>query len=137
MKPALLALEAGADKLPAPERTRFWIGLGSLYVDLGNRDDAKRLWQQAVALNPDDVNLRIDLFDLGRDAADDSLMATMLDQVRGLTGRSSAESRFLEATRITALIRKKIRDKTPVRQIAPTLGRRRSAVAQRRPQATG
>ncbi len=113
-KAALLALEAGADKLPVADRTRLWVGLGSVYLDFGQRDDAKRLWQQAAALNPDDVNLRIDLFDLGRESDDEPLMASVLDQVRQLTGKTSAESRFLEATRITAQIRKKIRDKTPL-----------------------
>lgn len=120
VKQAILAIDAGSDKLPAADRARLWGGLGAALLSLGEQDEAERFWSKAAEVSPDDLKIRFSLFDLARETGDDAMLAKMVDEFRKMMGVSSAEARYADAARTVAMVRKAVHQRTPTgRPAAP------------------
>lgn len=90
------------------EQQQLWrTSLAAAYYTLGRFSDAGRLWQQAVDEEPDNIRLRVFLFDLALADGDDARMKELLAGIRRIE-RSEDEPlwRYGEATRLVLQARK-------------------------------
>jgi tetratricopeptide (TPR) repeat protein len=89
------------------QKQRWRTSLAAAYYTLGKSADAGRLWQQAVEAEPDNILLRMFLFDLALADSDDARMQQLLAEIRRIE-RSDERPlwRYGEATRLVMQARK-------------------------------
>ncbi len=120
VKASLAELDAGSDKLPAADRSRLWAGLGVALNTIQDYEGAVRYWLKVADADPDDLKIRLSLFEVGRTNSDDVVMSRVLTDMRRIMGKDSDDAKFVEAARTIALVRKSLHDRTsPGRE--PTL----------------
>jgi tetratricopeptide (TPR) repeat protein len=91
----------------ADSQQRWRTSLAAAYYTLGKTADARRLWQQAVKEEPDNIRLRMFLFDMALAGGDDAEMQKLLDDI-GRIERSGERPlwHYGEATRLVVQARK-------------------------------
>ncbi len=99
VKAALKELDADSDKLSAADRSRLWAGLGMLFYSLGDNDVAISYLLKAAEAGPDDVKIRLNLIEVGRQMGNDKLMSQMVDDMRRIMGPGSDEALYADAAR--------------------------------------
>jgi tetratricopeptide (TPR) repeat protein len=92
---------------PFAEKQQWITSLAAAYYVLGKYNDAGRLWQLAVSREPDNILLRMFLFDLALADGNDSQMQSLLADIRRIE-RSDERPlwKYGEATRLVAQARK-------------------------------
>jgi tetratricopeptide (TPR) repeat protein len=109
---ALLKLREGADKYTAEDQSRLWRGLAEAHYRLGDRDAARRLWEE-LAQQPrhkNDLRLRLLLFNLAQQSGDEATLTRLLGEIRAIEGGQGKFWRFCEATRLLGEAAKGNRD---------------------------
>ena len=96
----LIKLEQGAEKFSPDDRVQLWHGLGNLHHSVTEEEQAARLWEKVASERPEDIAIRMQLFDLARSAQDDERMRALSNEVRQIEGPGGAFWRFTEATRL-------------------------------------
>ncbi len=99
-KPVLAAVESRAVQLPEAERPVVWQALGASYYRLLDRTKTKEMWTKLAAARPTDVSVRLTLFDLAREANDETGMGEAAEAIKKLLGPRSAESYYCEISRL-------------------------------------
>jgi predicted Zn-dependent protease len=98
-RPLLLRLEHGLEKSPPAERGRTLAGLAMSFYRIGDKDKARQLLSQAVALAPTDLRLRHLLFEIASNVADDIGTANLAADLRQVEGEEGVLWRYEEATK--------------------------------------
>jgi predicted Zn-dependent protease len=79
---ALAELESGLGKLPPEDRRQIQTTLAQAYMNMGQTDRARQVWQVLAEDHPDDWTVRLILFDQALEKNDDSAMDALLEQLR-------------------------------------------------------
>ncbi|HEV3116631.1 MAG TPA: tetratricopeptide repeat protein [Gemmataceae bacterium] len=82
--PLLRGLEEGTDHFSTEEKAQLLRGLGDVYAGAGNYEDARRLWRATAALLPQDLQIRLTLFDLAIQQEDTKSMEKLTDEIKAL-----------------------------------------------------
>lgn len=85
---ALAKLEAKAEGFSREDLRRLLSGLAFAYAQLGATRDAGRLWTQLAQQHPQDLSLRITIFDRALQAGDQAAAQTALDAIGRLEGEN-------------------------------------------------
>ncbi|HEY6563193.1 MAG TPA: tetratricopeptide repeat protein, partial [Pirellulaceae bacterium] len=100
-------LEETPNSYSEAERLQLWSELGNYYLFAGHSEDARRLWEKVLAAAPDNVGLRLQLFELALNSKDDQKIAQALKRIESKFTRESPEWKWASAA--VTLIR--VRDK--------------------------
>jgi len=101
----LAKLEQDTGKLGQGE-VPFLKGLAELYQRAGKSSDAKRLWTQLLEKDPNDMHIRLGLFDLAIQDGDKAAQTKMLADVKKIEGEDGTVWKYAEACRILSSARK-------------------------------
>lgn len=107
----LTTLESRTDKFSEEEQRRLWHGLSSVYFQIGEIEPAKRLWRQIAASDPNDTEVRSQLFELAQLTADEPLMREALDSFARTQGPQSAEWKCFQAAYLVWQVRSQRADR--------------------------
>jgi predicted Zn-dependent protease len=88
----LANLEKRLDKFSEEQQRKLWQGLALVYQQIGEIEQAKRLWRRVGAADPTDVRSRALLFETGLQRNDEALMREALNSFAQAQGVQSAES---------------------------------------------
>ena len=88
------------------QQRRLWqVDLGRFYAQAGLQDEANRLWSQVLADDPNDIQLRLRLFELTLASGDESATSQALDGIEKSVGRNSPEWKWARASHLAAQVR--------------------------------
>jgi len=99
---ALANLEQKAHGLPPAPSTRLLSTIASMYVGMGQRGEAERVWRAAVLLDPDNFAIRTSLFELACDEGDVEKARAAADELSRIFGATSPLS-GVSAAAVTVL----------------------------------
>ena len=110
------------EKIPADwsesEQSTFWSGMAGRYLALGQRDEAKACFERVAALQPNQLPIRMALFQLALDANDDVAMKEAQDQILKVVGsKEDSNLLYTEAWRRLVLYRRGEPDKEALKNI--------------------
>ena len=88
------------DDFSDKQRAAFWRRMAVIQQQRGDLEAARSLYQRIVAINPRDVTLQIDLFDVAIAMKDDAGVERAISEIERLVGDSGAEYQACEAARI-------------------------------------
>jgi tetratricopeptide (TPR) repeat protein len=88
-------------------RTRLLAGLADAYYGIGERAEAIRLWNQLRAAQPNNLAVRLLLYDLATAAGKDDEMVALLKEIRDVEGEKGIYWRYGQAGRAIRLARPK------------------------------
>ena len=113
--PAALAnLEADAKAFNDEDLASLRRDLALAYAQIGKADEAARLWTLLAAQQPDDLNVRLTLFDLALRSGDAKAAPEALDQIRRVEGEDGSYWRFGQALLRIAAVRANPKDRAPL-----------------------
>ncbi|MBL8798796.1 MAG: tetratricopeptide repeat protein [Planctomycetia bacterium] len=118
---ALKRLVEQPHQFTAEDQGKLLRGLAGCQLRLGNTAEARRLWTKAAEQAPNDLGLKLVLFDLALQAGDDAAMQRWLKEVESIEGRDGSLWRYGQACRLIRQARE---------QQADTLEEARSLLAQ-------
>jgi tetratricopeptide (TPR) repeat protein len=95
----LTAMEKDADTLAEADRPRLLNGLADARRRLGDDADAERLWKQVADMQPNNLGIRLVLFDLALLANQPAEVERRLAEIRGIEGENGSFWRYAEAAR--------------------------------------
>ncbi len=99
VRQTLAAMEKGAAKLPVEDRSRLLNGLADAHMRMGDTTEAERLWRQVADLQPNNLGIRLVLFDLALLAKSDTEIERELKEIRDIEGENGTFWRYAEAAR--------------------------------------
>ncbi len=99
--PALAQLAGGLVRFPNAERQQLLLALAEAHVQIGARREASRLYQQLAERKPNDLQVRLRMFDLAVELNDDGVLASLIDEVRRIEGEEGALWRYGKAVLLT------------------------------------
>ncbi|MDO4583702.1 MAG: tetratricopeptide repeat protein [Planctomycetia bacterium] len=73
--------------------------IASAWLHFGELEKAKTLFDQIVKLEPENIGIKVQMFDLARKANDSRGMDLQMGQIRQLAGNNSAESLYCQAAK--------------------------------------
>ena len=97
---ALRKLEDNTEHFSNDEKAQLLRGLGDVYSRAGNLKEAKRLWSITAALLPQDVQIRLTLFELALQERDDKAVSKLANEIKVL----DSEGTVWRYTRANGLI---------------------------------
>ena len=97
MRMASARIEERAKQLPNEAAGRLLSQLASLSLAVGDRDSAERLWNEAAARQPGDLQARSSLFDLATDSGNVAKAEAAAEALTKVAGEKSAPSRVAKA----------------------------------------
>jgi tetratricopeptide (TPR) repeat protein len=100
LRVTLARMEKEAAKLAETDRPRLFSGLADMYLRLGDRAAAERLWRRVAEQQPTNLDVRLRLFDLALQAKSPEKMDRVLKEMLGIEGDNGAYWRFAEALRL-------------------------------------
>src|SRR5262249_8183547 len=95
----LAEMEKEAAKLPKADRPRLLNGLADAHLRLGDSAEAERLWRQIADEQPNNLGIRLVLFDRALLAKAMTAMDRVLAEIRRIEGDNGASWRYGEAAR--------------------------------------
>jgi cellulose synthase operon protein C len=93
----LRKLEEGVDRFSETERRSLESGLAEAYASLDKPAEARRLWEQLAQRKPNDLGVRIHLFDTALQTRDDEAAERLLVEIRRLEGEKGTLWRYSKA----------------------------------------
>ena len=103
----LRKLEDAPPTFSESERRRLWTGLASVYRSLGMADDLRRCWQLLAKSEPQNMSVRLQLFELAREREDNAAMQAALDEILEVAGsKQDSVWQYCEAARLLMLAAK-------------------------------
>ena len=100
----LLEMEQGMDDWNINEKERVWNKLAVGYLVFGEYEEVFRLWEMLAESDPNNLKVRVKIFELAFDRSDEERMGMGLDMIRELVGDTSNEWKLAEAMRLTWLV---------------------------------
>lgn len=94
---AFARIEERAKQLPDEAAGRLYSQLAALSLALGDREEAKRLWTEATAKQPDDLQAHSALFDLATDSGDVAKAEAAAETLAKVAGEKSPPGRVARA----------------------------------------
>ena len=111
---ALASLEADAMAFRGDELAALRRDLAQAHASLGKDAEAVRLWRLLAEQRPDDLDIRLTLFDLALRARDTKAAGEALDQLRRIEGEDGSLWRFGRALLQIAKVRENPKDRAPL-----------------------
>ncbi len=108
----LADIEGRALKLPADQSARVLSALASLQLGLGRVDEAERLWTTIADKSPDDLRVRIALYELARERGDTAKTKSRADDLSAVAGPTSPQARLAQAGTLVLGVRESQKKKT-------------------------
>lgn len=96
----LHALEEDAGHFSTAEKTQLWRGLGAVHLNIGRVEDALRLWRRVAKAQPDELSIRLSMFEAAQLAGDADTMADLSREIQAIDGRDGPYWKFVEARRL-------------------------------------
>ncbi len=106
-KKQLRIIEADLGAVSAERRVLLVRGVGRIYLLMNELDETRRVWEELAKDLPQDVGVRLSMFELALRAADEEAIAKILDDIEGIIGKESAEWKWVEGVRIAWRVRNK------------------------------
>ena len=91
---------AEEEKLSEDDHSRLRNGLADAHLRLGDMTEAERLWRQVAKQQPNNLGVRLALFDLALLGKDSAAMNDVLAEVRRIEGADGTFWRYAEAVRL-------------------------------------
>jgi tetratricopeptide (TPR) repeat protein len=104
-RPALARLAEGIERFAADDQAKLLRGLAEATARAGDAPAAERLWAQLAGRRPNDLGVRLVLFDAALQAGDDTGMQRVLKEVARIEGPEGTLSSYGEACRLIRLAR--------------------------------
>src|SRR5207244_3807054 len=82
----IAGLERELDKYAGADQDRLLRELGDAYYLMGDAAGAERLWSRLAAQRPDQLSIRLLLFDLALQTGNEAVLQRILGEVRGIEG---------------------------------------------------
>ncbi|HEV3443580.1 MAG TPA: tetratricopeptide repeat protein [Gemmataceae bacterium] len=101
-RPLLRKLEGQLGLCSAAEQMDLLDALAQAYVQLGERSQAQRLWDELAARQPANLVVRLKLFNLAVQAGDGEAMQRLLQGIKDIEGEQGTLWRYGEAARLVA-----------------------------------
>ncbi len=108
----LADIEGRALKLPADQSARVLSALASLQLGLGRVDEAERLWTTIADKSPDDLRVRIALYELARERGDTAKTKSRAADLSAVAGPTSPQARLAQAGTLVLGVRESQKKKT-------------------------
>jgi tetratricopeptide (TPR) repeat protein len=99
VRQTLVEMEKDAAKLAEADRPRLLNGLADAYMRLGDSAEAERLWKRVAEQQPNNLAIRLILFDLALLAKSATDIDRVLAELRGIEGDDGVFWRYAEASR--------------------------------------
>lgn len=99
VRTALAEMEKEAAKLKETDRLRLLNGLADGHLRLGDTSEAERLWQQIADQQPNNLAIRLVLFDMALLKNSTTAMDRWLAEIREIEGDNGTFWRYAEASR--------------------------------------
>lgn len=100
VRPMLNEMEKEATKLSGTDRPRLLNGLADAHLRLGDSAEAERLWRQVAEQQPNNLGIRLVLFDLALVAKDSMEVERLLAEIHRIEGENGTFWRYGEAARL-------------------------------------
>jgi tetratricopeptide (TPR) repeat protein len=88
----------------APEQSAYLEQLARTELRLGAPEQARRYWGELAALQPESVQVLLDLFELAREAGDQAEMKRLIKGIRDIEGDEGVYWRFASALSLIELV---------------------------------
>jgi tetratricopeptide (TPR) repeat protein/predicted TPR repeat methyltransferase len=132
---ALAKLAATRQQVPAADRPALLERLGSVAIRLRELNQARQYGRELADLQPEDLRIRLTLFDLAREAGDHDGAAALVREIRAVEGEAGTFGQFAQATFLIDQVRRgasqdleearelavKIAERQPAWWVGPTL----------------
>lgn len=99
LRATLAQMEKDATQLAETDQPRLFSGLADVYLRLGDSAAAERLWQRVAQQQPNNLGVRLLLFDLALVAKSTEVMDRVLAEIHSIEGENGAYWRYAEAAR--------------------------------------
>jgi tetratricopeptide (TPR) repeat protein len=99
---ALGKFEEGAGGFSEADQQTLRRGLAEAYTVLDAPEQARRLWEQEAAKQPNDLGVRVRLFDLALQMKDEDAAGRLVGEIRRLEGEKGTLWRYCAAARLIA-----------------------------------
>lgn len=109
----LATIEGRALTLPAEQAARVLSALASFQLGLGKPDEAERLWTTVAEKAPDDLRVRIALYELAREQGNTAKAKERTAELAKLAGPTSPQARVAQAGTLVLGVRESQRKKSP------------------------
>jgi tetratricopeptide (TPR) repeat protein len=124
LKTELTAIAEGIDQWTPLQKAELWGGLAQLCLNLGLNDEARHYLTLSTDVRPDDLPLRVTMFNLALEANDDAGMKEAQDEILKVVGSNEDNVwLFTEARRKLSLIRRGQLDRKAIDEIRPLVNR--------------
>ncbi|HEV3162523.1 MAG TPA: tetratricopeptide repeat protein [Isosphaeraceae bacterium] len=120
---ALAQLDQGVEAFSAEDRSRLGHELARAYAQIGDDRQAVRLWTRLAQQQPDDLNVRLILFDHALRAGDESAAERFLEQIRRIEGEEGALWRYGQARLLIRHVDKEPGNLAPLAEARALLSR--------------
>ena len=100
-KQELQFLEADMETFPTNRQISMVRGMGRINLLMGENKETRRLWNKLADQRPNDISVRLSMFELAMDDGDDEGMLQAQKRIAELVGEESAEWQFAEAARLS------------------------------------
>ena len=121
---ALAKLESDVGKFNADDLTSLQRELATDYLRLGKDRDAERIWKVLALSQPDDLNVRLTLFDRAMKGGSAKAATDALDQIRRIEGEDGSLWRYGRAVLLIDRYRMSSKDRSLLTQARSDLRRR-------------
>ena len=93
----LAALGSGTEAFDADQRRQLLTGLAGAHAMIGDLEGSRRLWNQLIAEEPDNLLYRLAEFDLAILTDDENALKTVVDTLRRIEGNDGLYWRYARA----------------------------------------
>jgi tetratricopeptide (TPR) repeat protein len=104
---ALTRLADGLERFGQNERARILRGLAESCAQADKLQEAQRLWNRLAELRPEELQVRLALFDAAMRSDDEEAMLTQLQAIRRIEGRSGSQGHLGAALHLVWQARKR------------------------------
>ena len=99
-------LAAAREQVPAADRPAFLDRLGAVAIRLGELDLARQYWRELADSQPDNLRVRLGLFDLAVMAGDRDEPTRLVEEIRKIEGDEGTNWRFAQAALLIDQVRR-------------------------------
>jgi tetratricopeptide (TPR) repeat protein len=125
-KAAVAKLAEHHRQIPAADQPAFLDRLGTVEIQLGEWNAARRHWRELAALQPDNFRVLLILFDLALEAGDHADARNLVEGIRTVEGQDGAFWRFARAALLIDEVRRGAsKDLDEARKLASEIAERR------------
>lgn len=117
----LLEIEKQVEILADDESLQLKSTLASIQLSIGNRAAAEQLWRAILEKKPDELRVRVALFELARDEGNLEKAGKEAAEISSLAGEKSAQARLTQASLLVLGVRLSLQKKSAQDQAATEL----------------